>query len=809
MREVIAPALQPQARGAGRVAPRARRPRRHRHGDQRLRHRADRRRLRRRRDLIAAALERDADGAPTGPDRRRAVVSRGQGRACRDNGWPAGGAGWADFERISVYSDSLNDLPLLERATDPVATNPSPALEAIARERGWRILQPVRMIKKFIDKLLGKSGQGRRAHAARQARRGAEVASTASTRRWSTSAPCKVVATLADAGHEAYIVGGAVRDLLRRPAAEGLRRRHQRHARAGEGAVPARLHHRPALSHRPRRVRPRPQDSRGDRGLDLPRRTSTPPPPSRSSGNEKTSRKDDSPARATSSTPSGRVLRDNVWGPQIEDAARRDFTVNAMYYDPVREIVVDYHGGIKDAKKKLLRMIGDPATRYREDPVRIIRVVRFAAKLGFEIEPKTRAPIKEMAALLDNVPQSRTFDEMIKLLQTGHALASDRRAEEAGPAPRRLPGPRRRARRGAAPRRPREVRPASRSPTPTRASPKASRSRRASCSPAMLWHDVQDALAAASGRGRAAVPGAAAGDRRGVRRAHRRHLRPRQAGRRHARDLDDAAALRAPRRQLARSRWSSSRAFAPASTSCACAPRPARSIRSWPVVGGAVPGGRREAARPARQRSRDARTAPGQARTRRRRAGGGRGDAARPRAERSRAARRSRTTRRRRATAASRQTTAVPRPTPRAPRKRRRRRRRPADSAGTAELSAAMAAPTPAHRTGAMPSSASAPTSATARDELDRAPAPRSPRCRRRRWSPARRSTRRRRSTRPAATTSTPSRSFAPRSRRSSCCARCRRSSRATAASGRSPTRRARSTSTCCSTATSSWRATS
>ncbi|MGK2897382.1 MAG: polynucleotide adenylyltransferase PcnB, partial [Burkholderiaceae bacterium] len=120
----------------------------------------------------------------------------------------------------------------------------------------------------------------------------------------------------------------------------------------------------------------------------------------------------------------GRVLRDNVWGSQIDDAARRDFTINAMYYDPVREIVVDYHGGIKDVKKKLLRMIGDPAARYREDPVRIIRVVRFAAKLGFEIEPKTRAPIKEMAALLDNVPASRTFDEMIKLLQTGHALAS-------------------------------------------------------------------------------------------------------------------------------------------------------------------------------------------------------------------------------------------------------------------------------------------------------------------------------------------------------------------------------------------------
>src|SRR6185436_4731764 len=141
------------------------------------------------------------------------------------------------------------------------------------------------------------------------------------------------------------------------------------------------------------------------------------------SGNEKTS-KSELAGKSHAVDAEGRVLRDNVWGPQVEDAARRDFTVNAMYYDPVKEIVVDYHGGIKDAKKKLLRMIGDPVARYREDPVRIIRAVRFAAKLGFEIEAKTRAPIKEMAALLDNVPQSRTFDEMIKLLQTGHALAS-------------------------------------------------------------------------------------------------------------------------------------------------------------------------------------------------------------------------------------------------------------------------------------------------------------------------------------------------------------------------------------------------
>jgi poly(A) polymerase len=121
---------------------------------------------------------------------------------------------------------------------------------------------------------------------------------------------------------------------------------------------------------------------------------------------------------------SGRVLRDNVWGPQIEDAARRDFTVNAMYYDPATRMVIDYHGGHKDIRAGVLRMIGDPDTRYREDPVRILRVVRFAAKLGFKIEARTEKPLRSMAALLANVPSSRMFDEMIKLLQTGHARAS-------------------------------------------------------------------------------------------------------------------------------------------------------------------------------------------------------------------------------------------------------------------------------------------------------------------------------------------------------------------------------------------------
>lgn len=124
---------------------------------------------------------------------------------------------------------------------------------------------------------------------------------------------------------------------------------------------------------------------------------------------------------------SGRVLRDNVWGPQEEDAARRDFTINAMYYDPLKEIVVDYHQGFEDARRRVLKMIGDPALRYREDPVRILRVVRFAAKLaalGFEIDEKTRTPIQNCLPLLKNIPPSRMFDEMVKFLQTGHAQAS-------------------------------------------------------------------------------------------------------------------------------------------------------------------------------------------------------------------------------------------------------------------------------------------------------------------------------------------------------------------------------------------------
>lgn len=118
----------------------------------------------------------------------------------------------------------------------------------------------------------------------------------------------------------------------------------------------------------------------------------------------------------------GRVLNDNVFGTMQEDAARRDFTVNALYYDPHREIVVDYHNGVQDIQAKLLRMIGDPTKRYREDPVRMLRAVRLSAKLGLNIEQSTRAPLNEMARLIENVPPARLFDEMVKLLTSGHSV---------------------------------------------------------------------------------------------------------------------------------------------------------------------------------------------------------------------------------------------------------------------------------------------------------------------------------------------------------------------------------------------------
>lgn len=124
------------------------------------------------------------------------------------------------------------------------------------------------------------------------------------------------------------------------------------------------------------------------------------------------------------SSDSGRLLRDNVYGSIDEDVWRRDFTVNALYYNIADFSVVDYTTGLEDIRHRTLRMIGDPDTRYREDPVRMLRVLRFAAKLGFDIAPETAGPITRLGEHVGDVPPARLFEEVLKLFQAGHAVRS-------------------------------------------------------------------------------------------------------------------------------------------------------------------------------------------------------------------------------------------------------------------------------------------------------------------------------------------------------------------------------------------------
>lgn len=120
----------------------------------------------------------------------------------------------------------------------------------------------------------------------------------------------------------------------------------------------------------------------------------------------------------------GRLLRDNVYGEIDEDAERRDFTVNALYYDISDYSIRSYGGGMTDLKAGTLRLIGDPETRYREDPVRMLRAVRFATKLNMGIETVTAAPIKQLAPLLKDIPAARMYEEVLKLFFAGKALAN-------------------------------------------------------------------------------------------------------------------------------------------------------------------------------------------------------------------------------------------------------------------------------------------------------------------------------------------------------------------------------------------------
>lgn len=137
----------------------------------------------------------------------------------------------------------------------------------------------------------------------------------------------------------------------------------------------------------------------------------------------RTAGEDDANGRAAGDAmaAAGRLLRDNVFGTQEEDALRRDFTINALYYNIRDFSVLDYVGGAADLEQGRLRMIGESEVRYREDPVRMLRAVRFAAKLGFRIEADTARPIRELAPLLRQVPPARLFEEVLKLFHGGCA----------------------------------------------------------------------------------------------------------------------------------------------------------------------------------------------------------------------------------------------------------------------------------------------------------------------------------------------------------------------------------------------------
>ena len=286
------------------------------------------------------------------------------------------------------------------------------------------------MIKKIIQNLFGKSGN---TVANRFGKRRVIAASTHGIDPdWVDERAWQVVSTLQERGFEAYIVGGAVRDLL-----VGLKPKDFDVATdATPEEVKACFRRAFIIGKRFRIVHVVFGRGRDHEVIEVStfRAHLDSNDAEQVSGNERTSKKALSNMTHAVDA-SGRVLRDNVWGPQDEDATRRDFTVNAMYYDPSKGEVIDYHHGFEDAAKRVIRMIGEPAARYREDPVRIIRAVRFSAKLsalGFKLEPRSAKPLKSMLPLLGDVPQSRLFDEMLKLLQTGHAMASIEQLKKLG-----------------------------------------------------------------------------------------------------------------------------------------------------------------------------------------------------------------------------------------------------------------------------------------------------------------------------------------------------------------------------------------
>lgn len=221
----------------------------------------------------------------------------------------------------------------------------------------------------------------------------------------------KVLYRLKDGGYQAFIVGGGVRDLLlnRQPKDFDIA------TDASPEEVRALFSNARLIGRRFRLVHVRFRDEIVEvatfRGL----------------GNEDLESEDRQILDAT-----GRIIKDNSFGSIEEDAWRRDFTINALYYNIADYSIWDFVDGMRDIEARSIRLIGDPETRYREDPVRMIRAVRLAAKLDLGIHPEAAAPMARLGALIDGVPPARLFDEFLKVFETGHALAGYRRLREHG-----------------------------------------------------------------------------------------------------------------------------------------------------------------------------------------------------------------------------------------------------------------------------------------------------------------------------------------------------------------------------------------
>ncbi|MEM7542761.1 MAG: polynucleotide adenylyltransferase PcnB [Pseudomonadota bacterium] len=207
----------------------------------------------------------------------------------------------------------------------------------------------------------------------------------------------KVLYRLSNAGFGAYLVGGSVRDLLigQRPKDFDI----------ATDAHPEQVRE---LFRRSRLIGRRFRLAHVRMGPEVIEVATFRAPPDATENDNDTS-------------PDGRILRDNVYGTLEDDVWRRDFTINSLYYNIADFSVIDYAGGVKDIERKIIRLIGDPQVRLREDPVRMLRAARFAAKLDFEIEPGLHDAVKSMGNLLDDISPARLFDEVLKMFQGGCA----------------------------------------------------------------------------------------------------------------------------------------------------------------------------------------------------------------------------------------------------------------------------------------------------------------------------------------------------------------------------------------------------